>query len=197
MPNSTLLRVNNQKGIAQVLVLVLILGGIVAGVYLVQQRTNLLPKASGPISCNPKEKDDQVIRQTWTKLKEGKCKDGSQDARYSCGKKERKVKQTCPIPSSTPKATPVACYSDRDCKNDDKDDEVCIPRSCPVPSCPSGAIEGDCIIKPAPCLGICGRPTCPTPPPCENGIVLYGDPLDPKECPVYFCSTPSSKPTPI
>lgn len=35
----------NQQGIAQVLVLLLILAGIAAGVYLVGQRTNLLPKA--------------------------------------------------------------------------------------------------------------------------------------------------------
>lgn len=38
----------NQAGIAQILVLVLLLGGVVAGTYLVQQRTNLLPKAFQP-----------------------------------------------------------------------------------------------------------------------------------------------------
>lgn len=35
----------NQWGFAPIIVIVLLLGGVVAGTYLVQQRTNLLPKA--------------------------------------------------------------------------------------------------------------------------------------------------------
>ncbi|MBI2596006.1 hypothetical protein HYW46_04715 [Candidatus Daviesbacteria bacterium] len=41
----TLETIGSQSGIAQVLVLVLLLAGIAIGTYLVQQRTNLLPKA--------------------------------------------------------------------------------------------------------------------------------------------------------
>ncbi|MBI2022760.1 hypothetical protein HYS97_02845 [Candidatus Daviesbacteria bacterium] len=43
---------NNQKGVAHIFILILIIVGIIFGVYLVAQRTNLKPKASlsGPVS---------------------------------------------------------------------------------------------------------------------------------------------------
>lgn len=47
---------NSQRGFAQVLVLLLLLGGLAAGVYLVQQKTNFLPKASEPKSKIPSQK---------------------------------------------------------------------------------------------------------------------------------------------
>lgn len=43
---------NSQRGFAQFLVLVLLVTGIGVGTYLVQQRTNLLPKAQESISCD-------------------------------------------------------------------------------------------------------------------------------------------------
>lgn len=41
-----------EKGIAQIIIILLIVAGIAAGVYLVQQKTNLLPKAAAPKSEN-------------------------------------------------------------------------------------------------------------------------------------------------
>lgn len=42
----------NQKGFMQWLVIVIVLVGLVVGVYLVQQRTNLKPKASEYVPVN-------------------------------------------------------------------------------------------------------------------------------------------------
>lgn len=41
-----------QKGSANVFVILLLLVGLVAGTYLVQQKTNILPKAAGPTTGN-------------------------------------------------------------------------------------------------------------------------------------------------
>lgn len=40
--------VQNQRGIAQILLILLLLAAIVAGLYLLQQKTNFLPKAFFP-----------------------------------------------------------------------------------------------------------------------------------------------------
>ena len=47
----------NQKGIAQLILLVIIVGALIVGVYLVKQKTNLLPKASSPYGTINTEKD--------------------------------------------------------------------------------------------------------------------------------------------
>ncbi|OGE14431.1 hypothetical protein A3F00_00015 [Candidatus Daviesbacteria bacterium RIFCSPHIGHO2_12_FULL_37_11] len=39
---------SNQKGITQILTILIIVAGLVVGVYLVGQATNLFPKAAGP-----------------------------------------------------------------------------------------------------------------------------------------------------
>ena len=43
------MRVNQKGNILLVIILIIIVVGLVLGVYLVQQRTNLLPKAKSPI----------------------------------------------------------------------------------------------------------------------------------------------------
>ncbi|QQG43729.1 MAG: PKD domain-containing protein [Candidatus Daviesbacteria bacterium] len=55
---------NNQLGIIQIIPLLLLLGGIVAGVWLVQNRTNLLPKASETNYIQIVDKDGNKITQT-------------------------------------------------------------------------------------------------------------------------------------
>lgn len=44
---SCLLDIVNQKGFAHILLILLLLVGLAVGIYLVQQKTNLLPKAGG------------------------------------------------------------------------------------------------------------------------------------------------------
>lgn len=52
----------NQKGNMQLIVFLIIMVGIIVGVYLVQQRTNFLPKASGPY--NAYQNTNQTINNT-------------------------------------------------------------------------------------------------------------------------------------
>lgn len=47
-----------EKGVAQVIIILLIMVGIAVGVYLVQQRTNLLPKAAAP---SPAQSDLETL----------------------------------------------------------------------------------------------------------------------------------------
>lgn len=44
---SCLLDIVNQKGFAHIFLIILLLVGLAVGIYLVQQKTNLLPKAGG------------------------------------------------------------------------------------------------------------------------------------------------------
>lgn len=57
----------NQKGFAQLLVLLLILGGIATGTYLIQQKTNLFPKAS-----ENKNENQYSYKVTKEKIKDAK-----------------------------------------------------------------------------------------------------------------------------
>lgn len=85
---------NNQAGIAQVLILVIVLAGVVAGTYLVQQRTNLLPKAfdrsSMPVSapiCKAGLKDFNLLNPCKKKDKKDEGdekKQKYQGAKYTC-----------------------------------------------------------------------------------------------------------------
>ena len=45
-------KLRQEKGIAQIIIILLIVAGIAVGVYLVQQKTNFLPKAAAPKSGN-------------------------------------------------------------------------------------------------------------------------------------------------
>lgn len=111
----------NQKGFAHLFLIILLISGIGLGVYLVGQRTNILPHASEsgpiifspspsdisspispkpiPIPCNPKKFNPK----TWKVITIGKCLGGKQNIRYQCENKQKIDKVSCPkppIPSS-------------------------------------------------------------------------------------------------
>lgn len=51
----------NQKGNMQLIVVVIIIVAVIIGVYLVQQRTNFLPKASSPATTTSQNTGGQTI----------------------------------------------------------------------------------------------------------------------------------------
>lgn len=57
-------QVNKQKGVAQIFVLLILLAGIFVGVYLVQHRTNILPKAQEASYVQIVDKDGNLITET-------------------------------------------------------------------------------------------------------------------------------------
>jgi hypothetical protein len=76
-----LMKLLNQKGIAQLLVLVLVVLGIGVGTYLVSQRTNLIPKASDGLGEIPiKTPFPESARKC---LQDAECQEG-----YFCQLKE-------------------------------------------------------------------------------------------------------------
>lgn len=113
----------DQKGfIPHVALVLLLIAGIGLGVWLIGQKTNILPFASEsgpvispsptpvsnpvspspsatptptPVACNPKKFDPS----TWKIITVGECRGGKQNIRYRCENKQRIDKVSCPKPT--------------------------------------------------------------------------------------------------
>lgn len=106
----------NQKGVAPVLVLILLVAGVAVGSYLIQQNTYLFPSASETKKCDPKAKDGQIREGAWGEpIKtdpDSKCNERNEKkATFQCtykdkGKlktKKKDIRVSCasPLPSVT------------------------------------------------------------------------------------------------
>jgi hypothetical protein len=99
--------IRSEKGIAQVLVLILLVAGIAIGGYLVQQRTNLLPQAADSIR-------DTGEKCTPTTIKEDDNCTKRKGAQYFCDEGSKTCKyKTCPGSYSCPSGS--TCQSNGTC----------------------------------------------------------------------------------
>jgi hypothetical protein len=99
--------INSEKGIAQVLVLVLLVAGIAIGGYLVQQRTNLLPQAADSVG-------DTGEKCTPTAIKEDDNCTKRKGAQYYCDSTTKTCQfKKCPGSYSCPSGS--TCQSNGTC----------------------------------------------------------------------------------
>lgn len=110
----------NQRGIAPVLVLILLVAGVTVGSYLIQQNTGLFPSASETKKCDPKAKDEQIRSGAWggpvKTDSDSECNERNEKkATFQCtyedkGKLKRKkkdIKVSCASPLPSPSVNPT------------------------------------------------------------------------------------------